>query len=209
MKLAISYTLDDCLHGIANHRTQEAWAIIAQGLWLLKAYAYHVIPTAQRGQGRKSGATPGPDSGNAGFEEWLSGKITGAESPLRMSRASAYNYMAAARALGLTAEDDERKLEELKAANALEGKRLTDLYKLEAAGPKEKGPVNHTAPGTPRDAWDSMREELLKHFAEESSPRKALYQVEREYIDGLETDLRTALDVVRSVKAERFSKRSA
>ncbi len=204
MKLMRDYTLDDCLHGIKTHRSREAWAILGQGLWLLKASALNSIPQAQRKQGKNLTATvavrsePGT---NPGFEQWLNDHVSGPESALRLSNRTAYNYMAAAQALGLTAEDDEEKLAELEAANALDGRRISDLYKSPPAlGNGKKS--SESTPSEPGQIWFQFENALLDQFREESPARKALYLMPSNKLEEIETQMRHGLDVIRTIKSE-------
>ena len=201
MKLIKDYTLPDCLHGLAAHRSSEAYAIIGQGLWLLKAQALHSTPVEARGQGRKSSPTVALDS-NEGFDRWLFDNVTGPETGFSLSRSSAFNYIRAAVAMGMTAEDDEDSITALREAKALEGKRMGDLYK---PVPTLENGTNAKKPGiapAPGDLWEHFQIELFDHFADESPTKRALYRMPIPQIEELETRLRTALDTVRTVKAE-------
>lgn len=201
----LSHTLDDCLQGLIIHRSKEAYAAIGQGLWLLNACAINALPVSRRGQGRKSSVTVALDSEadqNAGFEQWLAENVTGPESPLRLSRRTCYNYMTAARNVGLQSGDGEDELAALQARNALAGLKLTDLYKLESgAEPTPKSAPS--PPGGPEQLWLPFTTELSTLFEPESPTRKALYQVPQQELEALETRLRFALDAIREVKASR------
>jgi len=203
MKLVKDNTLPECLQGIARHRTHEAYAIIGQGLWLLKAAAIHSRPADSRGQGRKSTATIAVDSAEAksGFEQWLLDNVSGPECSPKISMRTCYNYMQAAAALGLTADSDEDDLLALQEANALGARRISDLYKpvLEAGA---KDPPRVAPPLDPIDYWDGFKRSLVEQFADESKNVIALYQLPRAEVDLIETQLRAALDTVRQVKAD-------
>jgi len=211
MKLITSYTLEDCLAYLGQHREKQAWSIIGVGLHLIKARALHARPANDRGQGRKSSATVdliGKSSAtvdligeNPGFEQWLTDYVCSPDAGFSLSRSSAYNYMRAATNLGLTAEDDDASLLALQEARALEGKRLRDLYKpVLAEGAKE--PPRVAPPLDPIDYWDGFKRSLVEQFADESKNVIALYQLPRAEVDMIETQLRAALDTVRQVKAD-------
>jgi len=193
-------TLDVCLAGLLTHRTNEAYAILGQGMYLLQARTIYAIPREARGQGRKSSATVALDldADNEGFDQWMLENITGPESGLRMSRRTAFNYMRAASAMGLTGSSTEDDLQALKDANAMARKRLTDLYKP-AALPDSSGPSAPAAPGDPAQLWFDFEAELSANFAPESPQVKALYLLPAEKRAAIENELRTALDVVRTV----------
>lgn len=202
MKLIKDNTLDECIEGMVRHRSREAYAILGQGLWLLKAAAIHGRAVGNRGQGRKSSPTVGLDSLDEipGFDQWLQDYIAGPESPLRISRATCYNYMRAATAMGLTADSDEEDLAQMEADKALGDRRLTDLYK--PALPAGSPPPSPTPPSQPEDSWRAFRGELLDQFRPESAAMKALYRMPPQEIEAIETQIRTALDVIKEVKTE-------
>jgi hypothetical protein len=193
-------TLDVCLQGIITHRNSEAYAILGQGMYLLQARTIYALPSEGRGQGRKSSATVALDleADNEGFDQWLLENITGPDSGLRMSRRTAFNYMRAASAMGLTGSSTEEDLLALKEANAMAEKRLTDLYKP-AALPDSSKPATPAAPGDPAQLWFDFEAELSANFAPESPQVKALYLLPVAKREAIETELRTALDVVRTV----------
>ncbi len=203
----MTYTLNDCIQGLINHRTREAYAIIGQGLWLLNALSLHALPVGERNQGRKSVATVAtdfPPPENEGFIQWLRENVAGPESPLRLSQRTCYRYMAAARHMGLKAGDGEAELAALEARDALGGRRISDLYKQPAladapAPPKTPAPP----PEGPEQMWLPFTTELYTLLEPESKSRLALYKMPAADLDAMEAHLRFGLDAIREVKSTR------
>lgn len=204
MKLTSSTSLNACLDGIIAHRSREAYAILGQGMYLLRAASLFSIPAEGRGQGRKSIATVAIDltEENPGFLQWLLENVTGPESRMGLSQRTCYNYMRAAAAMGLSSTSTEDDLTALQEANAMAERRLSDLYKpaLEEGSRNPGGPPPE-APGGPEQLWLAFEVDLSEQFAPESLQVKALYQLPETKRDAIERQLRQALDVVREVNA--------
>ena len=205
MNLIKDYTLPDCLLGFESHRSAEAYAIIGQGLWLMKAQALHCLPQKDRGQGRKSSPTGCTEVGLAGFEGWLDEHVCGPDNYFIISKSTVYNYIRAAAALGLTAADDDDSLQALREKNAMEGKRLRDLYKPVPTLENGSNGRTPSPPSKPEDYWNGFDGPILRQFAPESQSVMALYQLPEPHLDSLENTIRTALDVIKEVKAARAS----
>lgn len=104
--------------------------------------------------------------------------------------------------MGLKPGDGEGELTALQARNALDGRKLADLYKLESgAEPTPKSAPS--PPGGPEQLWLPFAAELSTLFEPESPTRKALYQVPSQELEAMETKLRFALDAIREVKSAR------
>jgi hypothetical protein len=204
MKLIQDNTLPECLDGIARHRTNEAYAIAGQGLWLLKACRLHGSPADSRGQGLKSLTTVVIDSStsSAGFLQWLQENVSGPECTPRISQGTCYNYMRAAAALGLTADSDEDDLLALRESNALGDRRISDLYKPALPENAERTTPSR-APALPEDWWGAFEEQLFTQFQPESAPVKALYLLPDTKLAELERQTENALHTIREVKAEK------
>jgi len=111
---------------------------IAIGLCLLKAQQIHLCATVAR-RSKKSGRLQSAD----GFDKWLSEFISRHPD---FGRRSAYNYINGAINSGLTSDHGIEHVEAMRAAHALEGKTLKELYRLKdktppATKPEPPGPT--------------------------------------------------------------------
>jgi hypothetical protein len=110
--------------------------------------------------------------------------------------------MKAAQAMGLKAGDGEDELRALEEADALAGRRISDLYKSLPAPGESSGPPA-PPPGGPEQMWQPFRAELSILFEPESKSRLALYEMPVPELDQLEDQLRFGLDAIREIKASK------
>ena len=186
--------------------TEHAQKII-QGWYLLHAQTAFSMPKNARGQGAKqSVATVATDYANAdnpGFIQWLSESLEGF-----VSQRTAYNYMLAAQRAGLTLDMTEPEALS-RAQEALTSvARLSDLYKLPEAKPENPNPE---PPGAPEEQAQQLllplMDEISRSFVEGRPEEKALYLAPMATVEELEEKFRTALDMIRAVKADRKTQR--
>lgn len=183
---------DMCAEGVKRHAVSEHAHKIIQGWFFLHAAAHHALPAARRGQGRKSTATVAldlPSGPNEGFESWLKQTLEG------FSLRTAYNYLEAARRVGLTLDMTEDAA--LAAAQAaLSGvARLSDLYKTDEA-PKKPGLPSGPAPL--EQMWLDFAEHADQLSADESAEQKALFRLSLPDLKRLQESTRRAMDVIKA-----------
>lgn len=102
--------------------TSAIYDRVAVGLCLLKAQQMHLCLTVGR-RSKKSGQLESAE----GFNAWLGSKFPG------FSRATAYNYINAARNCGLTSDDGLDAVEDMRAGQRLHDKTAKELYRLNGA----------------------------------------------------------------------------
>jgi len=111
--------LNEVVDLIERKSVDLLYDLVEAGLFLMKAQASHVCATvAHRSDGQFA------ESEDGGFRAWLEEKYP------RISRRSAYNYINAAKSLGLTIADGRAAIEALRRSKALAGKTASDLYRL-------------------------------------------------------------------------------
>lgn len=200
--------LTECLDGIIRHRRKEAYAILGQGMWLMNACNQHALPVGRPAkQGNSATVALFPTEENAGFEQWLQENVSGPETGLQISRRTCYNYMKAAQAMGLKAGDGEEDLRALEEADAMAGKRISDLYKPALPEGGGGGGPPAPPPGGPEQMWLPFRAELSILFEPDSQSRMALHAMPLPDLEGLEDQLRFGLDAIREIKAAKATAR--
>ncbi len=204
----LGFTMESCAEGVCRHLAKEAWARIGMGLYFLKAQTILVLEASDRGQGRKSietvsidlslaaAATPPP-----GFVQFLNGVFETKQWAAVTSR-TAYNYMNAARKLGLTHESTDEDIEALKAANAIGDRRMKDLYRLGdltdlSAEEQEKKRLN---PGSKDEVlqqqWFAFTDQMALYTAKQSKHLKFLARMPLPEVLGVRDTLRAALEQI-------------
>jgi hypothetical protein len=188
------------------------------GLYFLKAHALYKRPPG-RPKGNCASVAQLNDATVAqftekdekeapeGFDQFL--RETFQDTPYgTISRRSAFNYMQAARRLGLTVDSTDEDVERLAQSNALEGKKLSALYALPPAdnAKREEKPEGLTPESEAHQLWLPFMDEIVSLFSEGSHYEEALYQMPMRAFEDMERRLRTALDVMVGVKAERTGK---
>lgn len=188
-----------CAQGVKDHAVSEHAHKIVQGWFLLHAAAQHALPPSERGQGKKSSPTVGleitPDAKTPGFDAWLEGSLKGF-----IGRSTAFNYMAAAKRVGLTLSMTEADALAV-ATKALESLKLSELYKPAAAALPPAPPAAPDKTQALVQTWLDFGDHLTHLTADESAEQKALFSLPLNKLTELEETTRRALDVIKAARA--------
>lgn len=201
-------TLDECRDGCRNYARNEATAKIMQGYWLSQAQQHLAIPHALKSAaGGKSQAiakfaNASPDAPD-GFVAWLKDAAS-------VGERTAYNYMTAAAAAGLTLEMNEAEALEaaikfVDAKSAEAGWTFSALY-----APKPESEPEPKKPKTKMQMKLEQRAEAwrvhltaIKNLVNVKEFTNAMPALDDDELEELEEYTGQLADVIREAKAAK------
>jgi hypothetical protein len=213
----IPFTREDCAAGVLRFAAKGIYAAIGMGLYFLKAHALYARPAGRPKSTSDENRvkftqlpefTEGDEEKvSTGFDQFL--REVFQETPhSALSRKTVFNYMQAARRMGLTVDSTDADVEALEASNALAGKKVSSLYALPPAKGKktetalpEKDPV-----ALGRILLEPVIKELGEFCTECGKKEGALYVIPVPEVEEMKERLRTGLDMVNEVLRERTGK---
>lgn len=206
------YTLTDCAKGVAAGFSRTKRGLVQTGLWLLKAQALHKMSPEERARlggeakAKKADGCLVQDLQEAGFAGWLDTLNAG------FSERSAYNYIALAEAMQLTADSTEKDVDAIP-DEVLARVRIGGASLEEGAKPRrgngEMYPPKLDPVAEAEQLWLPLWQPvaILTH---DSTHGKALWALPLVSSDPhkpglvqMEADLEHALKLVREIREER------